>query len=236
MSEQMGLDMLSAPASRTLSDHVAQRLREAILSGQLRPGQRVVEHEIATAMQMSRGPVRDALKLLEHERLVVRYPYRGTFVAWLTRRDAEEIYSLRGALEGLAVSYAIRSATDEQIDELDKIVDVMAAEKDQAYTEFSATDVDLAYHDMLFRISNHTRAYVAWRAVRVQVRLLILSHRTLQPTDFRDLAVDYHRRLTTAIRQRNDDQAQSLLKEHLASSFNSVASSFTDHVMDCVEE
>ncbi|MHB1296401.1 MAG: GntR family transcriptional regulator [Anaerolineae bacterium] len=235
MIEQMGLDMLSAPTSRTLSDHVAQRLREAILSGQLKPGQRVVEHEIAAAMQMSRGPVRDALKLLEHERLVVRYPYRGTFVAWLTRRDAEEIYSLRGALEGLAVDYAIRSATDEQIDELDKIVDVMAAEKDQAYTEFSATDVDLAYHDMLFHISNHTRAHVAWRSVRVQVRLLILSHRTLQPTDFRDLAVEYHRLLTAAIRQRDAEKAQSVLKEHLASSFNTVASSFAEHPMEFVE-
>ncbi|MHB0856872.1 MAG: GntR family transcriptional regulator [Anaerolineae bacterium] len=236
MSEQMGLDMLSAPTSRTLSDHVAQRLREAVLSGQLKPGQRVVEHEIAAAMQMSRGPVRDALKLLEHERLVVRYPYRGTFVAWLTKRDAEEIYSLRTALEGLAVEYAIRNATDEQIDELDKIVDAMADEKKQAYTEYSATDVDLAYHDMLFRISNHTRASVAWRSVRVQVRLLILSHRTLQPTDFRDLAEDWHRRLTIAIRQRDNDMAQQLLREHLASSFNSVASHFTEHPVEMATE
>ena len=68
-------------------------MRQAILSGQLKPGQRIVEREIAEAMNTSRGPVRDALKLLENERLVVRYPHKGTFVAWLSLKDAEEIYT-----------------------------------------------------------------------------------------------------------------------------------------------
>ena len=60
---------LSAPFNRTLSDQVANQLREAILRGQLKPGQRIVEHEIADAMALSRGPVRDALKILQNERL-----------------------------------------------------------------------------------------------------------------------------------------------------------------------
>ena len=89
----------SAPSSRTLSDHVTHQLRQAVLTGKLKPGQRIVEREIAEAMNTSRGPVRDALKYLENERLVVRYPHKGTFVAWLSLKDAEEIYSLREAIE-----------------------------------------------------------------------------------------------------------------------------------------
>ena len=67
--------------------------------------------------------MRDALKLLENEGLVVRYAHQGTFVAWLTLHDAEEIYSLRTALETLALNHAIRYATEDQIGELDRIVD-----------------------------------------------------------------------------------------------------------------
>ena len=105
---------LSAPFSRTLSDQVAGQLRQAILMGRLKPGQRIVEHEIAQAMAISRGPVRDALRILQNERLVVQYPHRGAFVAWLTLRDAEEIYSIRRELEMLAVEFAVKYATDEQ--------------------------------------------------------------------------------------------------------------------------
>jgi DNA-binding GntR family transcriptional regulator len=220
---------LTAPPNRTLGDHVTQRLREAILSGQLRPGQRVVEREIAETMQMSRGPVRDALKELESERLVVRYPHKGTFVAWLTLRDAEEIYSLREALENLALDYAIRYATDQQLDELDRIVNAMAAQGEQGYTQFEATDLDLEFHDTLHRISGHTRVLGAWRALRSQVRMLILSHRMRQPSDFRDRGIKWHQRLAAAVRQRDITVAREVLHQHLASSFQTVAASFAQN-------
>ena len=218
--------MLIAPSNRTLSDYVADRLREAILTGHLKPGQRIVEHEIAEAMQVSRGPVRDALRELESERLVARHPHKGTFVAWLNLRDAEEIYSLREALEGLAVAYAIKYATDEQLAELDEIVSTMVARRGGNYTQQEATDIDLEFHDTLCRISGHSRVLMAWRAVRAQVRLLILSHRTLQPADFRERAVDWHQQLATALRQRDVDLARAVLHTHLTQSFQSVAEAF----------
>ena len=218
--------MLTAPSSRTLSDYVAQRLREAILSGQFKPGQRIVEHEIAEAMQVSRGPVRDALKELEKEHLVGRYPHKGTFVTWLTLRDAEEIYSLREALEGLAVDYILKYASDEALDELDAVIDEMVSRREQEYTQAEATDLDLAFHDALCRISGHTRVQMAWRAVRIQVRLLILSHRILQPSDFRETAVEWHRQLAAALRERNAPLAHVLLHKHIMRSFETVAASF----------
>ncbi len=228
MNENSGFPVLSAPSSRTLSDHVTHQLRQAILTGQLKPGQRIVEREIAEAMQTSRGPVRDALKLLENERLVVRYPHKGTFVAWLNRRDAEEIYSLREAIELLAVDYVVKHATDEQIDELDKLVESMAIQAAQDYTEFEATDIDLEFHHTMCRISGHKRLLTAWEALNPQIRMILLYHRTALPGDFRERGVEWHRQIVEALRQRDIELARELLRKHLAASFQTVAESFPE--------
>jgi DNA-binding GntR family transcriptional regulator len=167
--------------------------------------------------------VRVALKILQNERLVVQYPHRGAFVAWLTLRDAEEIYSLREALESLALDYAIKYATDEQIAELDQVINQMTARLQQDYTQTEATDLDLEFHHTLCRISGHSRVLVAWTALRGQVRLLILTHRILQPTDFREYGIEWHCRLVNAVRQRDAQAARKVLQDHLAASFDSVA-------------
>ena len=91
--------MFTAPSQRTLSDYVADQLRQGIIVGALKPNQRLVEEELAASMQTSRGPVRDALRLLEAEGLVVRQSHRGAFVTELTYEDVLEIYSIRELLE-----------------------------------------------------------------------------------------------------------------------------------------
>lgn len=223
MDNSLGFLATPAPLSRTLSDQVVKQLRQAILGGQLKPGQRIVENEIAQAMVLSRGPVRDALKILENERLVVHYPHRGAFVAWLNLRDAEEIYSLREALEVLALHNAIKYATDEQIAELSQVIEQMTARLRQEYTQTEATDLDLEFHHTLCRISGHGRALAAWTALRDQVRLLILTHRILHPGDFRENAVEWHRRLVDAVAQRDSRAAESMLHEHLVASFEATS-------------
>jgi len=214
---------LTAPSNRTLGEHIAHQLRHAILTDQLKPGQRIMERRIAEIMETSRGPVRDALRLLEREGLVVRYPHRGTFVARLTTQDLEEIHSLRVALETLALDYAIKRATDEQVDELDKLVQAMSVQAKREYTPFDATDLDLEFHHTLCRISGHKRVLAAWEALNPQIRMLLLSHRTLQPADFRQRAVEWHRQLAAAVRNGDAKSARTLMQKHLAASFESVA-------------
>ena len=232
MDNSLELLELSAPFSRTLSDQVAAQLRQAILQGRLKPGQRIVEHEIAQAMAISRGPVRDALRILSTERLVVQYPHRGAFVAWLTLRDAEEIYSLREALETLALDFAIRCATAEQIRELTSIVDQMRSLLQQDYPETEATDLDLEFHHTLCRISGHSRVLAAWTACRAQVRLLLLTHRVLRPAEYRENAVEGHSRLVQALGAGDAPAARAVLHEHLAASFNSVVMAIRDGRLD----
>lgn len=219
---------LSPLTSRTLGDHVTAQMREAILTGRLKPGQRIVEREIAEAMQTSRGPVRDALKALENERLVARYPHKGTFVVWLNRRDLEEVYSLREAIESLAVDYVIKDATPEQIDTLDRLVEAMAVQARRDYTQFEATEIDLEFHHTLCQISGHRRLLRAWEALNPQIRMLVLQHRTLLPEDFRQTGVEWHRQIVVALRERNAAAARDLLRKHLAASFQSVARLFRD--------
>ncbi len=236
MDNSMGPLSLSAPFNRTLSDQVANQLREAILQGQLKPGQRIVEHEIADAMALSRGPVRDALKILQNERLVVQYPHRGAFVARLTLRDAEEIYSLREALEILALHYAIKYATDEQIEELARIIARMTERVKQEYTQPEATELDLEFHHTLCRISGHSRVLEAWIALRGQVRLVILTHRILHPLDFRENAVEWHRQLLDAVRQRDSAAAEGVLRRHLAASLEATSRAIRDGKLGSPDE
>ena len=219
---------LSAPVNRTLSDHITRELRLAILTGQLRPGQRIVEHEIARTMRTSRGPVRDALQLLEIEQLVVRYPHKGTFVAWLSRRDADEIYSLRETIEMLAVEYIVSHSTDEQIGELAALVESMATRAQGDYDAFQATDIDLEFHQTLCRISGHRRLFAAWEALSPQIRMILYQHRARIPEDFRARGVQWHRDIVDALRNRDAAAARDLIRKHVAASFQTVLDSIPE--------
>jgi DNA-binding GntR family transcriptional regulator len=98
----------------------------------------------------------------------------------------------------------------------------MVSRLQQEYTQFEATDLDLEFHHALCRISGHSRVFAAWTALRAQVRLLILTHRILQPLDFRENSAEWHRHVVTALRQRDVNQAREVLRTHLAVSFESV--------------
>jgi DNA-binding GntR family transcriptional regulator len=211
-------NLLSAPTQRTLSDYVADQLRQAILSDKIKPGQRLVEQELAESMQTSRGPVRDALKILENEGLLLRQPHRGAIVAELKPEDVIEIYTLREALENLAIRFAIRNATREQVDELGRIVQAMEQLAQSDYDQVDATDLDMEFHYTLCKISGHKRLLTAWVAMSAQIRLVLLKHRLWNPKDHRERSVVWHARIVESLRQGDLDQAQKELHVHMAAS------------------
>ena len=212
------INLLAAPTQRTLSDYVADQLRQAILSDKIKPGQRLVEQELAESMQTSRGPVRDALKMLENEGLVLRQPHRGAFVAELKHEDVIEIYTLREALENLAIRFAIRNASPGQVDELGKIVQAMEQLAQSDYNQLEATDLDMEFHYTLCMISGHKRLLNAWVAMSAQIRLVLLKHRLWNPKDHRERSVAWHARIVESLRQGDVNQAQKELHVHMAAS------------------
>ena len=93
---------------------VEQRLRQAIIRGHFRPGSRLIERELCTLLGVSRTSLREALRHLEGDGLVINIPHKGLVVATMTREEAEEVYQVRAALEGLAGRLFAERATDEQ--------------------------------------------------------------------------------------------------------------------------
>jgi DNA-binding GntR family transcriptional regulator len=212
---------IPAISNQSLSEKVADQLREAIVGGQIKPGQHIVELDVVNATKISRGPVRDALRILENEHLVVRYPRRGTFVTRLGLGDAEEIYSLREALEMVALEYTVRQASDAQLDELDRIVAAMERQLQQKYTAFELADIDLEFHHVLCKISGHSRVITAWNNLRPQIRFLILTHRIPRPIAWEEDIVERHKRIVATLRQRDFAMAREVFHEHLAYSLES---------------
>ena len=214
MSEDTYLP-ITAPPSRILSEHIVDQLRRAIVTEQLKGGQRIVERDIAEAMHTSRGPVRDSLLLLESEGLVVRYPHRGTFIAELGPEEAKEVFSLREAIETLAVEWLFKQAKPEDLHELDELVQEMESKAAGEYDLVEVTELDMAFHRALCRVSGHSRALVAWEALSGQTRLLLLTHRRRNPRDFSERAARWHRRLVDVLRGPDLERAKEELHKHL---------------------
>ena len=101
-----------------LRDVVFNTLRQAILKGELEPGERLMEIQLAQKLGVSRTPIREAIRKLELEGLVVMIPRKGAEVARITEKDMKDVLEVRGALEELAVALACRHVTDEAVDDL----------------------------------------------------------------------------------------------------------------------
>jgi DNA-binding GntR family transcriptional regulator len=220
--------LLTAPSQRTLSDYVADQLRQAILAGEFKPNQRLVEHQIAESIQTSRGPVRDAIKILENEGLVIRQSHRGAFVAQLHPEDFMEIYTLREALETLAIKYVIKNATDEQISTLEQLVVSMEGLAKQDYSQGDATDLDMEFHHTMCKISGHKRVLNVWESMSGQIRLVLLKHRLENPQDLRERSVPWHEKIVAALFKRDSEMAIKELCTHMAASFEWVEAMFRE--------
>lgn len=107
---------------KPVRDIVFEELRNAIFKGELKPNQRLIEEDIAKQMGISRTPVREALRMLENEGLVMHVPRRGVLVTGFSDEDIDEIYKIRGVLEGLAASLAVDRITNKEINELENIL------------------------------------------------------------------------------------------------------------------
>jgi DNA-binding GntR family transcriptional regulator len=196
---------------RSLVEDAVDQLRQAILSGQFRQGERLVETKIAEQLHVSRGTVRESFKLLRSEGLVEEEPRRGTFVVSLSGKDAREIYELRAAIEGRAAFLIAKTGLPSSIDELaDLCTKMERAELDHDNTSVYACD--LAFHDALCRLSGNARLHeVFLRYVPALRALLQLDKRIYSPLEN---IVGGHRFLVDAIRDGDAEKARVLAERH----------------------
>src|ERR1700733_6854272 len=145
---------------RSLADEVTDQIRDMILAGRLKPGDRAGEAEISQRLRVSRGPVREALVRLEQEGLVVSEWHRGALVVDLTRKDVVELATLRTALEEVAVAEASREATEKDLAQLRDVVEQMRSARERGSDE-SLVRLDVEFHDIVYRAAHHHRLYAA---------------------------------------------------------------------------
>jgi DNA-binding GntR family transcriptional regulator len=211
-----------------LADSIRERLRDAILKGDVAPGEHLREVEIAARYDVSRGPVREALLQLEREGLVLLRRNRGAVVTRLSRTDLEEVFSLRVAIERLAVGRAVRHGTEADFAILDEILhEFRGTNSSQPLTEQEAADQDVRFHDAIYRAAHHQRLYEAWSSIRSQVYVLLLARNVAGP-DFREDTYFGHLELAYLIRARNEERVLEAVENHLAASYARVVASYAD--------
>ena len=198
-------------APRSLAEDAAHRIREQILGGGFKQGEHLVEAKIAEQLNISRGPVREAFKLLRAEGLLKEEPRRGTFVVNLTGKDVLEIYGLRAALEGRAGRVVARSQDPAALARLRELVD----EIDRAVATgdaVAASRADLAFHEGLCELCGNSRIHdVFMRYVPTLRGLLRLDERVIRSLDEISLQ---HRPLVDAIEAGDEELAARLLNQH----------------------
>lgn len=154
-----------------LNEQVYASLAHAIVTGTLVPGQRLVEEDLAVQFGISRAPVRDALRQLEHDGLVTPKGQRGKIVSVLTADDTWEVYSLRAALEGLAFRTVAGKLTPVAISELEEIVGEMSVQAGRGDL-LALSALDVRFHEAVCRLSGHRRLMRTWTMMSRQIRLL----------------------------------------------------------------
>lgn len=200
-----------APARRRgLADEVADRIREAIFSGAYAPGAPLREVELSGALQVSRGPVREALRVLEREGLVHCGWHRGSVVTTLSAEDVAELDSLRGALEDLAVQQVVAHASDEDLTAIENAAGGM----DHTTDPHAMVRLDIAFHDAVFAATGHQRLVVAWEAIRCQVHLFLLTRIGHSTEGYLGCIPKEHHALAAALRARDLETALPLFAAH----------------------
>lgn len=203
---------------RMLTDDVVDAIRDAILNDELPAGARLIEDDLAATLKVSRGPVRQAIFRLQQEGLVAHEPHRGATVAKVSAADAEEIFTLRTALEELSIARACRLATAEDLARLETILERFRDIPRAQVTRKRAAEIDIEFHDALFQAAHHERLRQAWERLRSQVFLFLLL-RDLQPAGFKDSWHKDHKYLADLVRARDEASSVKSIREHLGSAY-----------------
>ena len=171
----MSIALLDPVPKSTLRAQIAERLRAAILAGDIPPGAPLVETALSERFDVSRGPLREALRQLIEEGLVVTVPYTGTHVAALSVDDVHEIYSLRTALEIFAIEQVWPRRDEPFRRELVRRNQALIATID-AGDDRASIETELAFHGLVYETSGHRLLQRTWASLRGRLQLYWAAH------------------------------------------------------------
>ena len=197
---------------KPLREIVFESLREAIINGHLKPGERMMEIQLADEMGVSRTPVREAIRKLELEGFVVMIPRKGAYVAGISLKDIADVFEIRAALESLAAALAAERITEEELEALERSL-VKVAECTEANDLEALITVDTDFHDILYKASRNERLVQIVSNLREQIQRFRMT--SLSQPGRMKVALEEHRNLVEALSERNIELARTLAREHI---------------------
>ena len=204
--------LTALPGRKSLGQHVFENLKQAILRGNVAPGDRLVENRLAEALDISRTPVREAIHKLEREGWLRRLPRGGFTVASLAREDIEETFGIRCVLESYAARLAALNHREEELRPLEEKIEEFQRCMDAGQTD-ELSRINTEFHHLFYDLSRSPRLIKMIHDLRDQIyrfRRIILQVKSMAKVSNND-----HRKMLRAIRMRDSDQVESLVKEHI---------------------
>jgi len=228
-------DSQAGSEDSTLSGQTTTALREAIIKGDLAPGTKLNEPKLAEQFQVSRGPLREAIRRLVSMGLVTHVPHQGASVATLDLPSVMELYDVREALEGKAAALAAENMQSEEIESLKNILEMHRNHHASNAGEYLHLDGDLDFHYQIIKGSGNKmlehqlcdELYHLIRMFRVQT-----SRFKSRP----DTALVEHQQLIYAIEQRNPQMAELVMRHHIVRARESIREFLTEQKNDSANE
>ncbi len=196
---------------RVLREDIKEYLIDAILRGDIKPGERIIETQLAQKLGVSQGPVREALRDLELFGFVVSSPFRGTQVRELSSDDLVDIYPIRAALEGIAARAAATRINEDVLDQLESHLDQMREAAAQGDRE-THIDADVAFHRTIIEASGNRFLRQIWESMHLATTTFVtnaMARRSLQ-----ELA-ERHTPLLDALRANDPAAAEDAMRRHI---------------------
>lgn len=212
MSRQRRLVPITLDSYKPLREIVFETLRDAIINQTLEPGERLMEIQLAEEMGVSRTPVRESIRKLELEGLVIMVPRKGAYVAGISVKDIHEVFEVRAALEGLAASLAAQRSTPEEIDDMEKSLFIESGELEGNNLR-SIVEIDTTFHDLLYKAARNEK--LIQMVNNLQEQLQRFRSASLARPGRSKTALEEHRKILEAIAMRDSALAQSLAIEHI---------------------
>ena len=206
------LNKLNLDNYKPLRDVVFENLRTAILEGNLKAGQRLMEVQLAEQLGVSRTPIREAIRKLELEGLVVMLPRKGAYVANMSFKDLIDVLEIRATLEGLAASLAAERRNDEDVIKLEKVAKEFEEGVRNADIEV-VLKKDVEFHENIFLMANNKKLYHLITSLWEQVhrfRVMYVSNNEASLS-----LVDEHKRILDAIKNGDCELAKKYATQHI---------------------
>ena len=206
-----------------LRDVVFRTLRQAILRGELKPGERLMEIRLANQLGVSRTPIREAIRMLELDGLVIMVPRKGAQVAQITEKDLNDVLEVRLGLEELAVKLACQRITESQMLETTETDDLQ-----------KLAQADVAFHDVIYQATNNERLIQLLNNLREQMYRYRIEY--LKDVKSRRSLVEEHDALYERMKNRDLAGAQKMIREHIERQQESIMQTVHHQSMTGVEE